>query len=130
VIQYRYCRLVFGLIPSPAILSETIHHHVTCYLLTEPKIAEALASGFYVDDFVSGAQTIDDRFDIFKGSKQVMKQGGFNLRKWRTNVKTLQQRIHMEEGEGGETQEVKVLGVRWDTEFQGNHRVYEVTPPN
>jgi len=48
VIQYRFCRLVFGLTPSPAILSETIHHHVTRYLLTEPKIAEALASGLYV----------------------------------------------------------------------------------
>ena len=33
MIQYRFCRLVFGLTPSPAILSETIHHYVTRYLL-------------------------------------------------------------------------------------------------
>ena len=59
IIQYRFCRLVFGLTPSPAILNKTIHHHDTCYLLTEPVIAKILASGFYVDDFTSGAQTVE-----------------------------------------------------------------------
>jgi len=44
MIQHCFCCLVFGLTPRPAILSETIHHHVTRYLLTEPKIAEILAS--------------------------------------------------------------------------------------
>ena len=60
LIQYRFCRLVFGLTPSLAILKETIHHHVTRYLLTEPVIAEILDSGFYVDDFTSGAQTVEE----------------------------------------------------------------------
>ena len=46
-----------------------------------------------------------------------MKQGGFNLRKWRTNVKPLQQRINMAEGRESETQELKLLGVKWNTEF-------------
>jgi len=35
----------------------------------------------YVDDFTSSAQTVEERFDIYKRAKQVMKQGGFNLRK-------------------------------------------------
>ena len=117
IIQYRFCRLVFGLTPSPAILSETIHHHVTRYLLTEPEIAEILASGFYVDDFTTGTQTVDKGFDVYKKAKQLMCQGGFNLRKWKTNSKILQGKINLAEGEDSETHEVKLLGVRWNTEL-------------
>ena len=69
IIQYR---LVFGLTPSPAILSETIHHHVTRYLLTEPGIAEILASGFYVDDFTTGTQTVEEGFDIYKKARLIL----------------------------------------------------------
>ena len=116
IVQYRFCRLVFGLIPSPAILSEIIQLHVTRYLLVEPMIAEILAHGFYVDDFTSGAQTVEEGFNIYQKAKQLMQQGGFNLRKWKTNSKTLQQKIDLTEGGASETSEVKILGIRWDTE--------------
>ena len=45
-----------------------------------------------------------------------MKQGGFNLRKWRTNSKNLQQKINLMQGELSESQEVRLLGVKWNTE--------------
>ena len=116
IVQYRFCRLVFGLTPSPAILSEVIQLHVTRYLLVEPMIAEILAHGFYIDDFTSGAQTVEEGFNIYQKAKQLMQQGGFNLRKWKTNSKTLQQKIDLTEGGASETSEVKILGIRWDTE--------------
>ena len=49
-VQYQFCRLVFGLTPSPAISTEVINHHLTHYFLTEPKIVETLFNSFYVDD--------------------------------------------------------------------------------
>ena len=116
IIQYQFCRLVFGLTQRPAILNETIHHHVTHYLLIEPMIAEILASEFYVDNFTSGAQTIDEGFNIYQKTKYLMKHGGFNLRKWKTTSKILQQRINLTERESSESPEVKLLGVKWDTE--------------
>ena len=79
-------------------MSDTIHHHITRYLLTDLKIAEVLASGFYVDDFTSGAQNVEEGFDVYRRAKQVMEQGEFNLCKWITNNKPLQQRINMVEG--------------------------------
>ena len=96
-------------------MSETNHHHVTRYLLTEPEIAEILASGFYVDDFTTGTQTVDKGFDIYKKAKQLMKEGGFNLRKWKTNSKILQDKIHLAETEDSEAREVRILGVKWNT---------------
>ena len=89
-VQYQFCRLVFGLTPSPAILTEVINHHLTHYLLTEPKIVEILSNGFYVDDLTCGASSVEEGFHIYQKAKLLMKQGGFNLRKWKTNSRRLQ----------------------------------------
>ena len=82
--------MAFGLTPSPAILTEIIQHHVTRYLLDEPVISKILASGFYVNDFTSGAQTVEEGLNIYLRTKRLMQQGGSNLWKWKTNSKMLQ----------------------------------------
>ena len=48
IVQFRFHRLVFRLIPSPAILAKTIQHHLMCYLLTEPQMANLMTDSFYV----------------------------------------------------------------------------------
>ena len=48
IVQYRFCRLVFSLTPSPAILNETIQQHLTRYLLKEPEMAKLLCQSFYI----------------------------------------------------------------------------------
>ena len=121
VIQYRFCRLVFGLTPSPAILTETIQYHLTRYLLTEPLIAKQLAESFYVDDFISGVHTEDEGFTLYQKAKELMRAGGFNLRKWKTNSATLQGRINEDLKssdipaiEKSGLRGVKILGLNWD----------------
>ena len=114
-VQYQFCRLVFGLTPSPAILTGIINHHLTRYLLTEPTIVETLSNGFYVDDFTCDASSVEEGFNIYQKAKHLMNQGGFNLHKWKTNSRILQQRIDAVEGEAvNEMFELKLLGVSWD----------------
>ena len=79
IVQYRFCRLVFGLTPSPAILMETIQHHLTRYLQTEPLVVKQLAESFYVDDFISGVHTEDEGFMLYQRARELMRAGGFNL---------------------------------------------------
>ena len=93
IVQHRFCWLVFGLTPSPAIPTETIQHHLTRYLLSEPHIVKQLAESFYVDDFTSGVYSEEEGFRLYQRAKEIMLAGGFNLRKWRTNSIFLQQRI-------------------------------------
>ena len=100
------CRLVFGLTPSPAILTGVINHHITRYLLTELTIVETLSNG---------ASSIEEGFNVYQKIKHLMNQGGFNLRKWKTNSRILQQRIDAVEGKAvNEMLELKLLGVSWD----------------
>ena len=83
--MYRFRRLVFGLRPSPSILGFTIKHHLAKYSQSEPKLVEVLENSFYVDDLITGEDSVEESFQIYKGSKQIMATGGFNLRKWHSN---------------------------------------------
>ena len=56
LVQLRFTRLVFGLRPSPAILSSTIRHHLETQKDVNPQLIELLKKSLYVDDFVSGAE--------------------------------------------------------------------------
>ncbi|PFX14402.1 hypothetical protein AWC38_SpisGene21442 [Stylophora pistillata] len=82
-------RLVFGLRPSPSILGATIKHNLRLYKQSEPEMAEMLGKSLYVDDFITGSETDEEALVIYKKSKQIMAEGGFNLRKWNSNSRTL-----------------------------------------
>jgi hypothetical protein len=85
VVEYRFTRLVFGLRPSPAILGATIDHHLRLYEDEKPDVVDVLRNGLYVDDLVTGAEGDNQAVNIYKGTKEVMLAGGFNLRKWTSN---------------------------------------------
>ena len=144
VLKLRSCRLVFGLRPSPAILGATINHHLKTHEKQEPETVEHLKNSLYVDDFVSGAETDETALQIYKGTKQLMAKGGFNLRKWNSNSSNVVKSIEALEGKKNlslisdkssvsqddqsftkstiakeslltEPTQVKVLGMVWDT---------------
>ena len=46
---------------------------------------------------MTGGHTEDEAFDLFAKSKRVFGEGGFNLRKFRTNSRSLQERIDLKE---------------------------------
>ena len=48
----------------------------------------------YVDDHPTGAPDEETVFEIYQKSKQIMKEGGFNLRKWKSSSKELSERIN------------------------------------
>ncbi|XP_067047620.1 uncharacterized protein [Acropora muricata] len=88
VIQLRFCRLVFGLRPSPAILGSTIRHHLDSCEKLNPELGDVinlLRERLYVDDFLGGADSTEKAREIYKNSKDIMSKGGFNLRKWNSN---------------------------------------------
>ena len=130
IVQYRFRRLVFGLTSSPAILNAVIQKHLSYYRESEPQIMQLLAESFYVDDFVGGANDVEGGYKVFQTSRRVMKEGGFNLRKWHTNNMVLQEKMSSDltnvqckpavvntdskdKGEVAEPKETKVLGLNW-----------------
>ena len=135
-----FTRVGFGVSSSPFLLNATIWHHLESHLATQPYLRQKLLRSFYVDDIVTEASDEDHAYMLYQASKNVLKEGGFNWRKFGPNSGKLQMRIDRQESsdlqaasamksqEMEETYvsatlgssheqhfgERKVLGVRWD----------------
>ena len=135
----RFTRVVFGVCSSPFLLNSTIRYHLEQYLSSHPELVKKLIESFYVDDVVTGASTKEEAFQLYSESKNILMDGAFNLRKFRTNSPSLQLEINAAENQLENPQEtpspsleetyanatlgrphssdsptVKVLGVLWD----------------
>ncbi|KFM71288.1 hypothetical protein X975_00963, partial [Stegodyphus mimosarum] len=113
----RMKRLPFGCKSSPFILSATIKHHIKKYEGSKPKSFEMLNSSLYVDDLYYGGDSVRESFDLSSDAVSILKSGGFNLRKLRSNSRELE-KLWIEHGlsdsEMVGVQQLKVLGLNWN----------------
>ena len=144
---YRFTRVVFGVSSSPFLLNATIRFHLEKYLETSEGLVRHLLRSTYVDDIISGGPTEDEAFNLYTASKKIFREGGFNLRKFLTNSKHLQEKINLQEGpnpdhsplqdeptfsettlgisQSPKREEHKVLGVPWNPE--SDQLIFDVT---
>ena len=134
VIQLRFCRLVFGLRRSPSIQGATLTHHLDAHKDSQVELVELIRKSLYVDDLLTGADNVQEGFELYQESKELMAKGAFNLRKWNSNCneesvaqkKTEKPNAEVEEEDEsfikstvGPTRTadtlVKTLGVCWNT---------------
>ena len=78
-------------------MSSLIQHHLGKYQQKEPQVTALLKDSFYVDDFIGGSTDDDKAIDIYENANEIMKDGGFGLRKWTSNSKLFQERVVTEE---------------------------------
>ena len=90
---YRFCRVVFGLNSSPFLLNATLRYHFSKYKKLDPKFVQQMLESFYVDDLVSGDDNVQLTYDLYLKAKTRLAEGGFKLRKWKTNDSELRERI-------------------------------------
>ena len=117
--EYRMTRVLFGLNCSPYLLAATLQYHCSKYLLEYPDTARSLLSEMYVDDWISGADSVEKAYQKYQEGSKILSEGGFTLRKWKTNSSELLQRINGEESTNtGEVSLLgentpKILGLKW-----------------
>ena len=79
-----------------------VFQQVPSYHLTRPEIdrafAEEVLNSLYVDDYVGGSGDESSAFDKYKDLKSCFLKAGFNMRKWLTNTRELNERIEKSEG--------------------------------
>ena len=144
---YRFARIVFGVSSSLFLLNATIRFHLERYLETNEDLVRCLLCSTYVDDIISGGHTEDEVFNLYTESKKIFHDGGFNLRKFLTNSRRLQEWINLKENlkadnslrqheptyseatlgvsQTSEMEEHKVLGVPWNPE--SDQLIFDVT---
>ncbi|XP_035230633.1 uncharacterized protein LOC118202575 [Stegodyphus dumicola] len=109
----RMTRVIFGATSSPFLLRATLNVHVDKYKLQYPNVFSMLTENMYVDDLIAGADEESEAFEESEHIKRILKEGGFNMRKWKTNETNLQ-RVWNEEDFSHDSTCSKVLGYIWN----------------
>jgi len=116
----RMERVTFGVASSPFLATQALRYLADKFEADFPRAALLLRTTFYVDDFVSGANSIDDAIAIREELCGFLAKAGMLLRKWRSNSP------HFLEATPTELLEVepdpltfqdspKALGAHWNT---------------
>ena len=135
---YRSNRVIFGAGPSPFLLNATIKHHIEKYREKDSDFSDKKKNSFFVDDLVTGNDSVEEAFELYKKTQNRMAEGGFLMRKWKSNESGLEKMIEnykrqqeslnekSTDAENGETKELsdrlekvvstsdKVLGEQWN----------------
>ncbi|XP_035214827.1 uncharacterized protein LOC118188502 [Stegodyphus dumicola] len=109
----RMTRVIFGATSSPFLLRATLNVHADKYKLQYPNVFSMLTENMYVDDLIAGADEESEAFEESEHIKRILKEGGFNMRKWKTNETNLQ-RVWNEEDFSHDSTCSKVLGYIWN----------------
>ncbi|XP_028163939.1 uncharacterized protein LOC114355340 [Ostrinia furnacalis] len=120
--EYRLQRVTFGTASAPYLAVKTLQQVAEDDGQSCPEIREIVKRDFYVDDLMSGCQSIEQGLMIKEKITELLDKSGFQLQKWISNDQELNQQISDTKGEK-ETQlgkdikiddVIKILGLSWD----------------
>ncbi|XP_054259448.1 uncharacterized protein LOC128984179 [Macrosteles quadrilineatus] len=90
---YKLTRVTFGVNSSPYLAIRTLHQLAEDEGKDFPEAANVLRTQTYVDDIVTGADTVDEAKNLQNQLIQLLNRGHFELRKWTSNSPELLQSL-------------------------------------
>lgn len=110
--------VTFGTSCAPFLAVRTLHQLANDEQKRFPLAAEILKRDVYVDDFLSGAQTLEEARKLRDELISLLQCGGFSLRKWSSNCLELCRELSNESSSEylalDPSETVKALGIQWD----------------
>ena len=79
VTRNRFARVIFGVTSSPSCLNSTIRKLVNQYS-DDPEFVNKALKSFFVDDFISGEESVEKAFELFIKLSNRFKEGHLKLR--------------------------------------------------
>ncbi|XP_044745188.1 uncharacterized protein LOC123307050 [Coccinella septempunctata] len=107
---YESTTVTYGTAPAAYLAIRTMRQLATDEKKNHPLAAEIVLRDFYVDDLLSGADTIEEARHIQKEVADLLKKGGFDIRKCKYNVLTESKSTVTLDDKNGPT---KTLGITW-----------------
>lgn len=123
--EYKWTRVPFGLTCSPFILRAVILKHLKLYEDRFPETVAQLRLQLYVDDWLGGADTLEEAVQRIKEAQIIFDDAKMELTKWTTNSSELEAalpeiKFHKTPTVIGtsslSTDTAKALGVYWNQE--------------
>lgn len=112
LIHLRFCRVPFGIISSPFLLTATIRHHMA---RTNKALISQVADKCYVDNLLLSVKSEAEALELYTETRQVFNEISMNIRDWTSNSDEFLKRIP-ESQSAKQKDKVKVLGLMWHLE--------------
>lgn len=113
--------LTYGTAPASFEAIRSLHQTAIENKDVFPEACNIILTDFYVDDLISGSNTINHAKELARDIDTVLRSGCFPLRKWNSNNKEIIESVQSESGNNQThlTQEVnsKTLGLSWNAEL-------------
>lgn len=130
----QFNTLTFGVSSSPFLAIRTIQKLADDECVAFPKAARIIKKHLYVDDLLTGADSIDEAPKIRDEVIALLSRGGMNIRQWASNNESVIEGLATEALHVGftfgEDCSLKTLGVLWfarDDEIQYTARSIKIT---
>lgn len=121
--DYRMNRLTFGVTSSPYLATQVLRQLASDYQTQYPEAAAIVRQTFYVDDCLTGTNSLDEAKRLREQLNQLLAKGCMTLRKWRSSSAALLESVPEELRESSDLTIVaatpgdcsKALGLHWST---------------
>ncbi|XP_055308058.1 uncharacterized protein LOC129572158 [Sitodiplosis mosellana] len=116
--EYVWKTVLFGMKSSPFLAIYTVLELARIYENEFHSASRATKSERYMDDFMSGADSLQAVIKLYDELKQLMAKGNFDLSKWKTNSPKLLELINKDYNTDNQPLELNddptsVLGLKW-----------------
>ncbi|GFT08341.1 integrase catalytic domain-containing protein [Trichonephila clavipes] len=117
--EYRLTTVTYGTSSAPFLSTRTLRQLAIDEQENYPAASRATLSHFYVDDLLSGSATKKGAIQLVPELQEMMKRGGFSLRKWVSNdpdvLATIPEELKAVDSKYTikDDQPVKILGIAW-----------------
>ena len=126
-------RVTFGVSASSLAANMSVKRNASDHALEFPKAAKTVEHAFYVDDCLTGANSIEEAVDLHHQLLSLFAKGGFLLRKWHSSDPAVLHQISPELRDTqstyhlpGPDEYTKTLGIEWNANL--DHFRLTVTP--
>ena len=120
--DFRMTRVTFGVSASSFAANMSVKQNSQDFALEFPQAASAVETSFYVDDGLTGADSVEEAIQLQKQLQELFSRGGFLLRKWNSNEAVVLQGISSELRDNQSLHSIpdpeeytKTLGIQWNS---------------
>ncbi|XP_017887576.1 uncharacterized protein LOC108629432 [Ceratina calcarata] len=118
---YQLNTLTFGTSCAPFLAIRTLHKLADDEKHNYPTAADVVKRDFYVDDLLTGSDTLENAGRLRDELNSLLKSGGFNLRKWASNDNRLIEPLSNDLANvhlfSDPEKAVKTLGIKWNSQL-------------
>ncbi|XP_061704588.1 uncharacterized protein LOC133515953 [Cydia pomonella] len=118
--DYRLLRVTFGTASAPYLAVKMLHQIAMDEGKDQPNAARVIKEDFYMDDLISGNDTVDEAITTAREVKSILQRGGFHLQKWTSNEREFLEQIEASQRSSRVKMDIKLdgtiqaLGLSWN----------------